>query len=74
MAQTPIEKARVRQGRDDGRPTEDDPAKAKLGPRGVPLKPDKPPVADAHELQLPPRFRALALFGLDNSPGGFFLH
>ena len=52
MAQTPIEKARVRQGRDDGRPTEDDLAKAKLGPQGVPLKTDKPPVADAHELQL----------------------
>jgi hypothetical protein len=53
MAQTPIEKARVRQGRDDGRPTEDDLAKAKLGPQGVPLKPDKPTIADAHELQLP---------------------
>ena len=53
MAQTPIEKARVRQGRDDGRPTEDDFAKAKLGPQGVPLKPDKPPIADADELQIP---------------------
>ena len=53
MAQTLTEKARVRQGRDDGRPTEDDIAKAKLGPQGVLGNPDKPPVADADELQLP---------------------
>ena len=53
MSQTPIEKGRVQQGRDDGRPTEDDLAKAKLGPQGVPSKPDKPPVADADELQVP---------------------
>jgi hypothetical protein len=52
MAQTPIERATVRQGRDDGRPTEDDIAKAKLGPQGVPGKPDKPPVADEGKLQL----------------------
>jgi len=53
MIQTPIEKARVRQARDDGRPTEDDIAKAKLGPQGVPGMPGKPPIADADELQLP---------------------
>ena len=52
MAQTPIERARVRQERDDGRPTEDDIANAKLGPQGVPGKPDKPPVADEDKLQL----------------------
>ena len=52
MAQTPIERARVRQARDDGRPTEDDIANAKLGPQGVPGKPDKPPVADEDKLQL----------------------
>jgi len=44
MAQTPIERARVRQGRDGDRPTEDDIAKAKLGPQGVPGKPDKSPI------------------------------
>ena len=53
MAQTPIEKGRIRQGRDDGRPTEDDLAKARLGPQGMPGKPDKPPLADADKLQLP---------------------
>jgi hypothetical protein len=40
MAQTAIEKATVRQVRDDDRPMEDDVAKAKLGPQGVPVKPD----------------------------------
>jgi hypothetical protein len=53
MAQTPIEKGRIRQCRDDGRPTEDDLAKARLGPQGVPGKSDKPPITDAEKLQLP---------------------
>jgi hypothetical protein len=52
MAQTPIERATVRQARDDDRPTEDDIAKAKLGPQGVPGKSDKPPIADEDKLQL----------------------
>ena len=52
MAQTPIERARVRQGRDGDRPTEDDIAKAKLGPQGVPGKPDKSPIAYEDKLQL----------------------
>jgi len=43
----------VRQGRDDDRPTEDDIAKAKLGPQGVPGKPDKSPIAYEDTLQLP---------------------
>jgi hypothetical protein len=53
MVQTPIEKATVRQARDDDRPTEDDIANAKLGPQGQPGKgrPDKPPIADEDELQ-----------------------
>ena len=50
--QTPIERATVRQARDDDRPTEDDIAKAKLGPQGVPSKSDKPPIADEDKLQL----------------------
>jgi hypothetical protein len=33
--------------------TEDDIAKAKLGPLGIPGGPDKPPVADEDELQIP---------------------
>ena len=52
MAQTPIERARVRQGRDGDRPTEDDIAKAKLGPQGVPGKPDKSPIVYEDKLQL----------------------
>ena len=35
------------------RVTEDDIAKAKLGPLGVPGAPDKAPIADADELQIP---------------------
>jgi hypothetical protein len=35
------------------RPTEDDIAKAKLGPLGVPGGADKAPVADEDELQIP---------------------
>ena len=52
MPQTPIERAAVRQARDDDRSTEDDIAKAKLGPQGVPGKPDKSPIADEDKLQL----------------------
>ncbi len=37
---------------DPRRPTEDDIAKAKLGPRGVPGEKDKP-AKDADELQIP---------------------
>jgi hypothetical protein len=49
MTQTPTQKARVRQARDAGRATEDEIAKTKLGPQGVPGKPDKPPFADADD-------------------------
>jgi hypothetical protein len=44
---------RPSQHRDDGRPTEDDIAKAKLGEQGIPGRPPKPPVADEDELQIP---------------------
>jgi hypothetical protein len=43
----------VRQARDDDRPTEDDIAKAKLGPQGVPGQPDKQCMVDEDRLQLP---------------------
>ena len=46
-------RGKLRGGRDDGRPTEDDIAKGKLGPQGVPGKPDKAPVAGEDELQIP---------------------
>ena len=48
-----LTQGKLRGGRDDGRSTEDDIARAKLGPQGVPGKPDKPPVADEDELQIP---------------------
>jgi hypothetical protein len=38
---------------DEDRPTEDDVAKQKLGERGIPGEPAKPPVADADKLQIP---------------------
>jgi hypothetical protein len=44
------ERPKAQQG---DRVTEDDIAKAKLGPLGVPGAPDKAPVADADELQIP---------------------
>ncbi len=47
------QRAKVTGGRDDGRPTEDDIAKAKLGEQGIPGKPPKPPVADEDKLQIP---------------------
>jgi|tagenome__1003787_1003787.scaffolds.fasta_scaffold19166207_1 hypothetical protein len=40
MAIDPRTQGKLRSGRDDHRPTEDDIAKAKLGPRGVPGAPD----------------------------------
>ena len=40
MAQTIREKAKIRQGREEGRLTEDDIARAQLGPRGEKGTPD----------------------------------
>jgi hypothetical protein len=53
MRQDPLTRGKLRSGRDDNRPTEDDIAKGSLGQQGVPGKPDKPPVADEDELQIP---------------------
>jgi hypothetical protein len=55
MAQeiNPLVSSRIRGGRDDGRPSEDDLAKARLGEQGIPGKPPKPQVIDDHELQNP---------------------
>ena len=47
----PIVAGRIRGGRDDGRPSEDDLAKARLGEQGIPGKPPKPQVIDKDELQ-----------------------
>jgi hypothetical protein len=52
----PIVASRIRGGRDDGRPSEDDLAKAKLGEQGIPGKPPKSQVIDDDELQNPTPF------------------
>jgi hypothetical protein len=44
---------RIRGGRDDGRPSEDDLTKARLGEQGVPDKPPKPQIIDDDKLQNP---------------------
>jgi hypothetical protein len=50
---SPIVASRIRGGRDDGRPSEDDLARAKLGEQGVPGAPPKPQLIDDDELQNP---------------------
>jgi hypothetical protein len=49
----PIVAGRIRGGRDNGRPSEDDLAKAKLGEQGILGKPPKPQVIDDDKLQNP---------------------
>jgi hypothetical protein len=44
---------RIRGGRDNDRPSEDDLAKGRLGEQGVPGKPPKPQVLEDDELQNP---------------------
>ena len=53
MAQTIREKARIRQAREDGRLTDDDIARARLGPRGEESKPDTATMTDDSRLQTP---------------------
>ena len=48
----PLTKGKIRGGRDDGRPTEDDKAKAREGEQGVPGR-AKPQVMDDDQLQNP---------------------
>jgi hypothetical protein len=50
---SPLDEARIRGGRDDGRPSEDDIAKKRLGQQGVPGQPDKPEPLSQDELQNP---------------------
>ena len=52
----PIVAGRIRGGRDDGRPSEDDLAKARLGEQGIPGRPPKPQVIDNDEVQKPTLF------------------
>jgi hypothetical protein len=53
VAQTVREKARIRQARDDGRLSEDDIARARLGPRGQEGTPDTAKMTDDSRLQTP---------------------
>jgi hypothetical protein len=53
MAQTIREKARIRQNRDDGRPSEDDIARKDLGPRGETDKADTAKMTEDSEQQTP---------------------
>jgi hypothetical protein len=48
----PLTRARIRSGRDDGRPTEDDIARERQGQQGIPGK-AKPQVMDDDRLQNP---------------------
>ena len=52
MPRDPLTEARIRGGRDDGRPTEDDKARARQGEQGVPGR-TKPQVLDDDRLQNP---------------------
>jgi hypothetical protein len=49
----PLTKGKIRSGRDDGRPSEDDIAKQDLGEQGIPGQPPKPPILDSDKLQVP---------------------
>ena len=53
MAQTIREKAKIRQGREEGRLTEDDIARAQLGPRGEKGTPDTATMTEDSKLQTP---------------------
>jgi len=48
----PLTKGKIRGGRDDGRPTEDDAARQREGAQGIPGK-AKPQLKDDHRLQNP---------------------
>jgi hypothetical protein len=53
MAQTIREKAKIRQNREEDRATEDDIARARLGPRGLKGGPDTATMTEDSKLQTP---------------------
>jgi hypothetical protein len=53
MAQTVREKARIRQAREDGRPSEDDVAQDRLGWRGQKGRPASATMTEDSKLQTP---------------------
>jgi hypothetical protein len=48
----PLTLGKIRAGRDDGRPTEDDIARERVGEQGIPGQ-AKPPLADEDKLDIP---------------------
>jgi len=52
MPTDPLTQGKIRGGRDDGRPTEDDIARQREGEQGIPGK-AKPPLMDEDKLQIP---------------------
>ena len=52
MTTNPLTEGKIRSGRDDGRPTEDDIARQRLGQQGMPGA-TKPQVMDQDKLQNP---------------------
>ena len=52
MATDPLTLGKIRAGRDDGRPTEDDIARERQGEQGIPGK-AKAPIADEDKLDIP---------------------
>jgi hypothetical protein len=52
MPTDPLTQGKIRSGRDDGRPTEDDRARERVGEQGIPGK-AKPQVLDDDTLQNP---------------------
>lgn len=52
MTTDPLTQGKIRAGRDDGRPTEDDIARAHVGEQGIPGK-AKPPLKNDDALQNP---------------------
>jgi hypothetical protein len=51
MPTDPLTLGKIRSGRDDGRPTEDDIARERQGEQGIPGK-AKPPIADEDKLDI----------------------
>jgi hypothetical protein len=54
MSQTIREKAKIRQNREEGRASEDDISRARLGPRGEKGKPDTATMTEDSKLESPP--------------------
>jgi len=75
MAQTIREKAKIRQNREEDRPSEDDIAREHLGPRGQKGVPDTATMTEDSKLQTPLAARSRThdlTHGTASAPGAFF--